>query len=244
MLQYDIRSNIAEWSADLDANVARQVPFATAVALTRTARDVREKHQALMPVIFDRPTRFTLNALQVTPATKQTQVASVWFKQPNRMRQHYLVPQVEGGGRRHKAFEKWLIGAGLMQSSEFAVPASGIKLDANGNMSQGMIVQILSQLKASPDATQWETRASRKRAGTSRYRYFVPKPGSGLARGIWRKTSKNRMQPVLIFVSAVKYEKRYPFGQISTDAAEAAFPKRFDEAMLAAIRTSNSRGRW
>lgn len=234
-MDLSFESNIREWTTWMTDVERNQIPFATASALTRTAKELQEHHRSLLPIIFDRPTRFTMNSLRVTPATKAQPIASVWFKDSSRSHSHYLLPQVEGGGRPLKRFEKWLVNRGLMSASERAVPAKGLKLNAYGNISQGTIVQILSQLAISPDAHQWETARSRKRAGPQRARYFVPK--NGLPRGVWRRRGK-KLEPVLIFVSGVGYQVRYRFFDISNDFANANFPRNFADALGRALATA------
>jgi hypothetical protein len=234
-MDLSFESNIREWTAALTDLERNQIPFTTALALTQTAKGLQEYHRDLLPIIFDRPTRFTMNSLRVTPATKAIPVASVWFKDSTRAQSHYLLPQVEGGGRPLKRFEKWLVNRGLMSAGERAVPAKGLRLDAYGNISAGTITQILSQLAISPDAHQWETARSRKRAGARRARYFLPK--NGLPRGVWRQMGK-RLEPVLIFVSTVNYQSRYRFFDLSNDYANAHFPRNFVDAMARAVATT------
>jgi hypothetical protein len=237
MFEISFQSNVEQWKRDLDVNVAKQVPFATSLALNKTAVEVKEHHLSMLPMIFDRPTRYTLNSLQAQMSNKQNLRALVYFRGRN-PGNHYLMPQVEGGGRPHKRFEYWLIQRGLMASNEYAVPASGMSLDAYGNIRPGVITMILSQLAAGPDPFQWETAKSRARAKTTRVRYFVPPRGSNLRRGVWKRTGKHSIQPVLIFVSGVAYEKRYRFAEISRTVAEMRFPINFQGAMSAAILTS------
>lgn len=232
-MDISFESNLREWTADMTAFERQQLPFATVMALTATAQDVRAEHKSLLPVIFDRPTRFTMNSLQVTPATKFKLTAQVYFKYPHRGK-HYLLPQVEGGSRPVKRFEHLLIQRGLMQHGEYAVPAKGAKLDGFGNLSAGTITQILSQLSASSDAMQWETERSRKRNGKRRARYFVTPPDSRLPRGIWRQRGK-AIEPVILFGSGVGYSSRYDFDGISLRSASVRFPLNFDIALYRAM---------
>ncbi len=235
-MDFQFQSNIAEWTRGLEDIYKRQIPFATAQALNDTVEDLRDYHRMILPIIFDRPTRYTLNSLRVLKAsTRRDLVAGIYFKESNRAGSHYLMPQVEGGTRPRKAFERWLIQRGIMASNEYAVPASGLKLDAYGNVSGSVITSILSQLFASPDAHQWETARSRKRAGLSRHRYFVPQAGSSLRRGIWRRKGKNAIEPVFIFVSSVTYRSRYQFHDISQERAQMLFPMHFERRLLAGI---------
>lgn len=240
-MEFSFQSNIDGWTAGLEDIYQRQVPFATVKALNQTVEDIREHHRMILPVVFDRPTRYTLNSLRVLKArTTGELVAGVYFKDAARRRKHYLMPQVEGGPRAHKPFEYWLIQRGIMASNEYAVPASGLKLDAFGNVPGGTITMILSQLAAGPDAFQWETARSRKRAGASRARYFVPQPGSNLRRGIWRRKGKAAIEPVFIFVASVAYTKRYPFFDISRDRAMFFMPINFERALNEGIEDQRS----
>ncbi len=240
MPSISFENNIREWTRELEG-VQRQVPFAASLALNETAKDTRARHKELLPVIFDRPTRFTLNYLQVVPSRKETLVARLEAKDFRNKREHYLAPSVQGGRRNHKGFEKWLIARGLMRPSEFAVPAGGGRFNSFGNMSPGQITQILSQLAASPDATQHETVKSRKRAGSKRGRYFVPQPGSVLARGVWVRNGARAVKPVLLFVGAPAYRARYDFDGITERHARLVFPRFFEMALERAIATSGRR---
>lgn len=241
-MDISLESNLAEWTKDLREHQREHVPFATALALTWTANDMKAEHARLLPLVFDRPTRFTMNSLQVTPATKQRQRASVFFKESNTHKygRHYLMPQVQGGTRPHKRFEYWLIRKGIMESDEFAVPARGVKLDAFGNISPGTIVQILSQLEAGPDATQWQTKRSRRRAGPTRTVYFVPMTNGGWKRGVYRRAGR-RIEPVLLFLKNVRYEARYQFFDVSRQVAEARLPQNFRDALARAFATASSK---
>lgn len=109
-------------------------------ALDATGREIKKDVRAEMVRVFDRPNPFTLNSLQLTPTHNHNMVAKVWFKEPPRMQQHYLVPQVEGGQQKLKGFERAL-GMGEMLPTKI-----GAKFDNRGNMSVGQIRQILSVL--------------------------------------------------------------------------------------------------
>lgn len=190
----------------------KDVPFVTAYALTKTGQDIKAAEYASMQRVFDRPTRWTLNSLQLIPATKQRLSAEIGYRSfggtpPDR----YLGPQVEGGNRSHKSHEKALIAAGIMRGNEFAVPGQGAVLDAFGNMGTGQITRILSQLQASRDPMQNMTQRSRKRAlRRAGGRYFLMR-GRSVSDGIYLRSSERTIVPVLVFVRAPRYAPRYPF---------------------------------
>jgi len=116
-----------------------QVRRACEISLDKVAFLGKARVRAEMPRVFDRPTPYTLNSLRVQRTRNHNMRSGVWFKEPDRMVEHYLVPQVFGGPRRLKGFERAL-GARLYMPSKYA------RLDRYGNMPYGVIVQILSVL--------------------------------------------------------------------------------------------------
>jgi hypothetical protein len=120
----------------------RQIPYAIANALNATARWVKDEEQREIMRKFDRPTPFTLNSLQLTPAKapKGPMIATVWFRDPPNLgtKDHYLLPQIEGGSRPVKNYEMGLGG-------RFTMPGKGLLLDKWGNIGRGNLTRILSQ---------------------------------------------------------------------------------------------------
>ncbi|MBX6427161.1 MAG: hypothetical protein IRZ09_14715 [Variibacter sp.] len=183
--------------------------------------------------VFDRPTRFTLNSLFVKPATKQDLAAIVHFKEGfgSVPAWRYLGPQVAGGPRVHKSYERALIRAGVMRADEFTVPGAGARLDAHGNMRGGEITRILSQLGASPDPMQNMTERSKRRARrTGVGRYFVLR-GTRAPNGVYLRKGGREIVPVLIFVPQPRYRKRFPFYDTAQRVFAARFAERFREGL-------------
>lgn len=94
MIEIDIRSNLREVQRDLTLWATKQVPYATALALTQLAREVAEAERDSMAQAFDRPTPFTQGAMGVIPALKNKPYAKVFVKDRTAA---YLDP-FEGGG--------------------------------------------------------------------------------------------------------------------------------------------------
>lgn len=236
---------------------ASQIPFATAMALTRTAQDARTNVRNEMRRVFDRPTPFTMNAIYMRPATKQRLYSEVWVKSwPNQP--HYLEPQIDGGARPLKRFEKILVDAGYMTAQERAVPGAGAQLDRFGNVSRGQIIKIISQLKAHRTAgsDQNATDSRRSRAKRATEQYFASR-GPGSARGghAWKNGNKSQhlprgiyvrrvftwgtaIKPVFIFVDRTNYRARLQMKQIIEQTLHTRFPVHFNEAMRRATATA------
>lgn len=228
-----VKSNVAQLARNL--GVEREaLPRRIATALTRTAQEVRKGLQAEMPRVFDRPTKFTLNAFFMRGANARDLTAVVWLKGTDVFGSpHYLEPQIFGGGRPLKPFEKRLQRARILPVGMYAVPGEGARLDSYGNMSRGQLVQILSQLRTFTesgfDAHPTQSRRSRrnvKRAG----QIFAGRPGGGRAPlGVWQKTGKG-LKPLLIFVRAPTYRPRLDFYGISERIGRMQFPMQFERA--------------
>lgn len=230
-----------------------QLRFATAVALTRTAQAVKVDEQHEMVDVFDRPTPYTLNALYLKPATKADLTAVVWLKDdragsggtPDR----YLLPEIRGGFRRNKAFEIALQRVGALPPGWVVVPGAACKLDAYGNISRGLIVQILSYLRTfdvagysaniTPERKAKLARGTKRQAG---FVYFVGRPGDGrLPLGIWQRFifgHGSAIKPVFIFVDGAKYRPIFDFDYVARETVARVFAGEFRTAAALAMATA------
>lgn len=246
MMAIGIKADIDRALAELDDYKQRQVPFATAVALTRTAKYAKGVLVTEMDKAFDRPTPYTRNALYVQPATKRDLKAEVLFRSfagKGNPATRFLTPEVYGGTRRPKAFENLLIRNGIMPAGWFAIPASGAQLDAYGNVPGSLITKMLSQLRASSDPTANESAEARRKRNRrqAKQRYFAVGVNSGdrLKPGIYERLGIRQIRPVFIFTrKPPHYKKRYRFYEVGEDAARGRFPVEFDLSMRQAIATA------
>lgn len=95
-LSLSVTSNIKEVKKQLLNFERKQLPFATAKALTDTAKDAQRAVTAQIPRKIDRPTRFTMNAVGFDRATKRRLESAVFIKPIQAV---YLRWQIEGGTR-------------------------------------------------------------------------------------------------------------------------------------------------
>lgn len=238
------------------SGLGKQVAFAAAVTVNRLAQGpVRAALQHEMRDSLDRPTQFTLNSIALLkPATREDPSAVIDFKDVAggaRPASDYLRWQVHGGQRRLKAFEVALRSIGALPGGYFAVPGSGAKFDAYGNVSRGQIVAILSYFKAFPeDGRGWKmnataaTRARMARGTRTRpgYRYFVGRPGGRGQLGIYQDVrlapGVRDLLPVFIFVQWTRYESRLDLAYAAQLAVERNAPAMFRANLAQALRTA------
>ncbi len=227
--------------ADVIASVrdvpARIVPYAASTALTRTAQHAAKiELPAEMRSVFGNPVAYTLNSLRIEPATKDTLSARVMVKTSAAgiAPENFLLPQVEGGGRKHKRAEAAMRYAGVLGAGQFAMPGKGLSLDANGNVKGAEVRTILAALKniRAVSNAEFKQRKGRKLEND----LFVGKPNGGnRPDGIWRREGK-RIRALFVFTNdAPTYGKRLDFTGVVQRVALQRFQPEFQKAMAAMV---------
>lgn len=167
------------------ASLDRHAIRAAEHSLDQTAWAIYRELKATLPRVFKDPAPYTKNSLKVTKTKNHNMRASVWFKEPDRMGEHYLLPQVEGGERKEKGFER------ALNHTKF-IPSDHLPLDRHGNVAPSLIRQILSVLGRAELARGYQANRTKKSAiRNPKDRDFVwlPKGAGGgkLPPGIYRR---------------------------------------------------------
>ncbi len=241
-------ASIADVIASVRGVQSYMVPYATATALTRTAKHAADK--ALpdeMRSVFGSPVAYTLKSLRVEPATKDNLSARVMVKNTadgGVAPENFLLPQVDGGGRKHKRAEAAMRYAGVLRAGQFAMPGEGLSMDANGNVKGAEVRTILSALKNIRAASSTGTKI--RKGSKLKNDLFVGKPrGGNRPDGIWRreggsgqgkKEGYGRIRPLFIFTSqAPQYGRRLNFDGVVQRVAQDRFKVEFDKALQAMV---------
>lgn len=221
-IKLSITSNIQAF-AQKQINIAKQVEFAGIVALTRTAQQVKVDEISSMQSVFDRPTKFTLNSLQVRPATRAKPEAEVSTKLGfgSVPAGRYLDPEVEGGLRSLKSTERKLGG--------YTSPSRSATLNAFGNLPGSTYLRILSQLKLAGEQSATNSRRSRRsRSGEAFFRRD----------NIIYSRKGGDITPILIITKAPHYSKRFPFYENAQKTADRVLEVEYDKALAQAFATA------
>ncbi|HEX7694336.1 MAG TPA: hypothetical protein VF409_07590 [Sphingomonas sp.] len=96
MIGLSIQGDIRAVRRGLSDFQAKQLPFATSLALNELAKGVRDVESEQIGETFDTPTPFTRNAYRIEVATKSRPIAIVLAKD---IQAQYLLPYVVGGPR-------------------------------------------------------------------------------------------------------------------------------------------------
>ena len=234
MFRLEVKSDYREVERMLTDVQRKQLPFATARAMTKTAQDVQQATIDEMKRVLDRPKRFTLKSTYVKPAKKHDLEARVGLKDfapKGTAADKYLSPQIEGGARSPKRFEMALRHARVLPPGMFAVPSKTMRLDRYGNVSKGMQTKILSVLKASPDPMQNSTARTKK----VKLVYFVARIKG--AHGIWQRMAGRKVKLLFVFVKAPRYRKRFDFHGVASRTANKWFEHRFNDSLAKALKS-------
>jgi hypothetical protein len=244
---FSVKHNLPAFKAAMQQST-KQGTFAMAVALTRTAVDIKQAEQQEIKRVFDRPTQYTINSLFVRGATKTRLDALVWVKDDRAgsgtPATKYLLPEIEGGGRGLKRFERSLQISGYMPKGWHAVPGRFARLDAFGNVSKGQIIQILSQLRVTLTAgftrnisTDKKKAAAAKRRAGGQY-FAVTEQRGRMLPGIYQRRDfgfgSAAPRPVIVFVPTVQYRVRFEFHRVANTVIESRMASNFATAWAAA----------
>lgn len=219
-----VELNTQELTRQLDDIGRRQIPFATARALSSLGKKLAVIQQSETNKAIDRPNPFTQKqSIYSTAADKRGPFEiTVGYKQKQAA---YLAPLL-GGDRRQRPVEVRAQGG-----VQYVVPGKalssgigGIKLDRYGNVPQQDLISLLNQ-----DNTY----------GTA-LRFFrgTPKGSQGFGDGVYARVDNNKkIVPLLLFVTDAQYQKRLDFSEAQKAAVEL-WPKEFEAALASALATA------
>ena len=221
---------------DLRLEVREKMPFATVVALTRTAVKASALMQDHIRHKFDRPTQYAIGAPRAVPAKKTTLSSAVLLRDfGGTPAGNYLGPEIIGGPRGQKRFEKALTYIGALPSGGFATPGAGAAMDQFGNQRSGEIVKILSTLKAFGETGYHANRSKGWAKKTRVGQIFVVRAGSnqpGLKPGIYKRGADCQVVPLMIFPTRTPhYTIRLPFEELVMADADKLFVPELEAAL-------------
>lgn len=202
------------------AAIKKQIPFATARALTRVAQQIRDAEKTAMQRKLENPTPFTVNSVKAAGATKSNLVARVFVMDTAAA---YLKPFEVGGV--HK-----LNGQALLNPKN-------IKLNKFGNLSRNK----LTQLKAKPNVfigdvdgvnAVWQRRKPLKVKKGKKRQKRSPN-------GTRRPRAKQRAPKLLIrFGDALPVQPVLGYMDRANTMAKALLPQEIQKALAEAMRTA------
>lgn len=188
---------------------AKQMEYANAVALTKTAWDVKRAEDKALDKYLHRPTPFTKKAYLVERATKKKPYSRVFAK---KIQGKYLSAQVYGGQRR-------------AEKGAIPVPATNKIKNQHGNIPRGMT----KQMKADK---------ARYFSGTPKG-WGRAKSGVWRRLGTSKKAGGYRLEQLVVWeTKAISYGKRLPFHRVARVEAHKKYNPHLKREFKKAMRTA------
>lgn len=213
------------------ANAEKLVRYATAVALTRTAKELEFRLQRELQQVFNNPTPWIASkSTYIKPATKQNLTAVVGVKDRQVL---YLKEHFNAGARGQKPYERILRGLGVLPPGYVTTPGSGLKLDGRGNPNRAQLSEILGSVKTKMAVAKGRG----KRMGMVYYFAIVPGMKSHLRPGIYLRRG-SEIKPMLMFVQSADYRRRIDLQAFADQWAGKIFEREFSLAFEQAMRTA------
>lgn len=224
--------------------IEKQIPFAAAKTLTAIGKRVKVELESELTSRFNKPTPYIRNSPFSTVATKANIETIVGIRDKasrGASPAQYAKEHFGGGSRGQKPFEVLLHRMGVVPGGWKAIPAAGMKLDANGNPNRAQLKEIFGVLRTGVGVISG--RGKRQ----SRQAYFVVRPGNTLRRsahlqpGVWRRIehgSKSTIIPVLLFVSSASYRDAINLRQVAARVIARDFNSIFASELVKAVGTA------
>jgi hypothetical protein len=207
-----------------------QLPFAAALALTRTAQAVKQAEVNAMRTSFASVNRFTLMGIYLEKATKATlrSIVGIKGKQAQWLGTEIL------GGQRDYALEKFLRSVNLPPRGMYAVPGPEARL-VGGKVSLSWLQQVISQLTPAKGAIAQKRIRNRTLSSTG---FFVLTERTGrLPPGIYARNARHLL-PLIFFVSRAQYRAKYDFYGVGKATAERVWPSMMRAAAIQAMESA------
>jgi hypothetical protein len=212
-MDFSVTTNFDDIARTLDDVARTQVPFATALALTRTAQDIQGHLQGTLSDYFTTRGRWVERSIRIDKATKATLTSRVGtLYEPMRA-------QAEGGTKDGK-------GGGSV-----AVPIAA-RADESQKTAPSKWPGKLAQKRDFFLAPFGNGVVGAASDGSS---------GVGLFQRIGRRREKKRLKLWWLIEDEVKIEPRWPFEQLARETVEREVVTNFWSAMETALATAKPR---
>lgn len=227
MIGVSIKADLQPLHRAMIALGAKQVPFATSLALNELAGGVAVEESVAVEQTFDTPTPFTRNAFRVEVATKSRPIAIVAVKD---IQAAYLAPYVVGGDR-------------SLGTKRGMLAPRGVPLNQFGNLTR----RKLAQLKAKPNTFIGPVRFKNgkvvngvwQRGDTKRGERYKGQGDYG-TRGKHNVVAGNRTTLTLLiqFEDSTPVRKHLPFEERAQKYVARNAAPAFDRALQRAFSTA------
>jgi hypothetical protein len=220
LFHIDVRSNLKEITQGLDDFTKKQIPFATATALTTLARMAQQEEKRVIETLFPTATPFTIGSVAVIPARKNVPIATLFMRD---IAAAYLEPYVDGGPHH--------------LNSRALLNPKNVALNQYGNIPKGK----LASLKGMPDVFVGtiKTKSGQSISGVWQRPYLRPAGAKrGKGRVPKRANTTGKLNLLIRFGDALPVTQHLPWRETAQKVIDANFQPVFRAALARAMATA------
>lgn len=219
MVPFRVSTNRREVERGLSDFAKSQLPFATALALSATARAIAAAELREIDKTMPTATRFTLQGVAMTPARKNELIATVFMKDAQAK---YLKPYVTDGRQ-------------VLYGGRRAQPVPiGIATDAAGNIGRGKLKSLIGR----PDV--FVGSITFKSGATVSGVWQRPKRGKRRGGGYGTKGATG-LKLLVRFQDPVQVKPRLAWWPTAERVFEQVWQREFDKAFARALATGKKK---
>lgn len=235
MIQMSMKLDMTKTNASM-AQIQKQIPFATSLALNGVANQARIDVGRALPQLIDRPTPYTKKSLQFEKATKKNLVAYVGFagagfgQMPSGKGRigfpaSEYTRRLEKGGQRVPASGR----SAFLLPGQYANKSGENIVDRFGNISRGRGQKIKNLI-------------TKAKAGKGNYFYGKPKGKPAAPAGVWKRMGADGQGRIVLlfhFGNRAQYSgNQLQFGPRVHASVRKNFKAKFASAMRKALRSA------
>ena len=212
-----MRADVKKLTRELDAFARKQIPFATAQALTATARKVQEAETRAMGEMFKSASPFTMKSVRVIPARKNNLQATVFVMD---RAAKYLKPYEAGGVHQ--------------LNSRALLNPKDIKLNSYGQLPRA----TLAKLKARPDIFIGPVHTNKGTINGVWQRSTEKPVRSASGKRLRKANTSGHLKLLIRFGDALPVRQKWDYAGIAAKTVAAVFPAEMRKALDKAIATA------
>lgn len=230
MMTVSVTSNASALAAMLGDVAGRQIPFATALALTEVAFKVQRTEKSEMGKTLELRNKFSQSGVQVNPAEKSDwprMYAEVGIEE----RRSYLIDHITGGKRQGGTYGRAILAKDDLRSKSGKVPAS--------KRPKALIARAMrAKQQAELNKTFGGRQGKDKRLP---FLFYSRKWGNEV---LAQRTGDERypLQILYAFRKGVSIRREFEMDTIAQQQVGATYPQAFDKALRRAISTGKTKG--
>ena len=223
-----IKVDISAITRRLAGLASRQIPFATASALTAIAKASQGEITRELPTIFKKVSPLTRRSIAIKPATRAAPIASVFVKD---LQNRYLSLE-EFGGTRTTADNTRRVSRALV------MPGAKARLNASGNLPYGYVQRLAQQAAAKAVSAPAATGKRDAKARPTVVELKNRGPNGRGPGGFFMRLPGDKLVRLISFVPEAQYVPKFGFVPRVTAFSASVAPSLLRAAIERALSTA------